>query len=400
MVTAHGVNTSVRRKKNQIMKVKFIGQGLNSSNDMLGPIILQSIKSRKFQDIKFVSAFSSSAIFEELKDVILDLPKDYRVSITVGIDQQGTSFEALAKLISLQVDSYVYYSISNPIFHPKCYIFKGKKEFRLIVGSNNLTINGFFNNVENAVMIDSEYSDEGLLLLAEVEDYYSELFNEKSANLKRLDMDLIRLLRDSNLVPSKEEQSASYQQTKAKRKLTDTIKSLFPKLAIKMFRGRKKPTNRNRPEVAESTGIVNDDGTADEGLLWEKINLPASDVEHVQPGTNPTGRLKLVKAGHDIDQTTYFRYEVFQYLVWTQRSNSEKQDATAKFRLIIGGTDHGIHELLIMHDPRGEASQNNYTTSISWTGVSGIIRESDLRGMTLRLFKNKGLLFDFTLQIV
>lgn len=51
--------------------------------------------------------------------------------------------------------------------------------------------------------------------------------------------------------------------------------------------------------------------------VWEKHNLPKSDTQQPSEKSNPTCNLRLSQAGYKvdgqkIDQTTYFRNEVFQ----------------------------------------------------------------------------------------
>ena len=68
----------------------------------------------------------------------------------LGIDQQGTSREALELALTL-FDS-VYVTQANGItFHPKIYLFKGRTFARAFVGSHNLTVGGTETNFEAAL---------------------------------------------------------------------------------------------------------------------------------------------------------------------------------------------------------------------------------------------------------
>jgi len=125
-------------------------------------------------------------------------------------------------------------------------------------------------------------------------------------------------------------------------------------------------------------------------LLWKKPKLAASDVER-SPGGNATGRLKLVKSHFKvneklIDQTNYFRKEVFGNLDWAQKEHTEKEIAEGIFVIKVLGKDFGIHRLTIGHNPYGDAQQNNYTTHISWGNFAETIKEFDLEGKELNIY--------------
>jgi hypothetical protein len=125
-------------------------------------------------------------------------------------------------------------------------------------------------------------------------------------------------------------------------------------------------------------------------LLWQKTRLPASDVQR-QIG-NVTGGLRLTKAGWEvggnlIDQTTYFRNDIFGHLVWSAwKTKPYSEKAQTKFDVYLLGQSYGIHELMISHKPSGEAGQHNYTTILHWGDLAETIRELNLVGKTFKLY--------------
>jgi len=50
----------------------------------------------------------------------------------------------------------------------------------------------------------------------------------------------------------------------------------------------------------------------------------------------------------------------------------------------------GEHPLAIRHKPSGESKQGNYTTLISWGRLGKTIRDANLSGRTLNLYKEEG----------
>ena len=73
--------------------------------------------------------------------------------IILGIDQQGTSREALDLALTL-FDSVYVTQAPGITFHPKIYLFTGDQFARAFVGSNNLTVGGTEKNFEAAIDIE------------------------------------------------------------------------------------------------------------------------------------------------------------------------------------------------------------------------------------------------------
>lgn len=64
--------------------------------------------------------------------------------------------------------------------------------------------------------------------------------------------------------------------------------------------------------------------------VWEKHNLPKSDTQQPSEKSNPTCNLRLSQAGYKvngqkIDQTTYFRDEVFSECEWEKLRREKKR---------------------------------------------------------------------------
>ena len=88
----------------------------------------------------------------------------------IGIDQRGTSYEALHDLMDLGDHVHCYVNHCNDFtvtFHPKLYFVKNSVEAVVIAGSGNLTTGGLFTNDEFAV------KQELNLTLEEDRNYFS-----------------------------------------------------------------------------------------------------------------------------------------------------------------------------------------------------------------------------------
>lgn len=87
--------------------------------------------------------------------------------------------------------------------------------------------------------------------------------------------------------------------------------------------------------------------------VWEKHNLPKSDTQQPSEKSNPTCNLRLSQAGYKvdgqkIDQTTYFRNEVFSECKWEKTEKGEKTYIPVE--LEINGKSYGEYKLKVTHE--------------------------------------------------
>lgn len=130
--------------------------------------------------------------------------------------------------------------------------------------------------------------------------------------------------------------------------------------------------------------------------VWKKENLPIGDLQLLE-NSHSSGVLRLTQASYQIDQTTYFRDQVFNSLNWQPIDGKEM--ASANFKLVIEGNNRGIFNLEISHKPSWESNQNNYTTGLHWGSALGVIQDRQLIGKTLTLFKANNEPYDFLIHI-
>lgn len=85
------------------------------------------------------------------------------LNVVVGVDLDNTSREGLETLLSLEAHGtasiFVYHNEAATIFHPKLYLFRNQKRAKLIVGSNNLTEAGLFQNTEAGLELEGTIGD-------------------------------------------------------------------------------------------------------------------------------------------------------------------------------------------------------------------------------------------------
>ena len=125
-----------------------------------------------------------------------------RAEAIFGIDQQGTSKEALA--LALRLFDSVYVTRAKGItFHPKIYSFDGVDYAKVFIGSNNFTVHGTEKNFESAVGIEIDLpADENVR--AAFADAWIELLPESCEATKKLDDQMLQdLLADGVVIPER-----------------------------------------------------------------------------------------------------------------------------------------------------------------------------------------------------
>jgi HKD family nuclease len=382
------------------MNITLLGQGFEAASEhSVGRQLIKFFADKDFHTFTGISAFASQAGVNGLSKHIAAAKKHLNIiTIVTGVDQKGTSKEALEALLNLKINAFVFYQPSFTIFHPKIYLFEGKDKSELIIGSSNLTSQGLFTNVEASLLVSIDNSVEAdKKIIDQLKDYFKGIFDFTDPNLKKLSKTIISDLVRAKVVPTEAERKAAQDKAeKAERTETENIISkIFPKRAIAKipseFRGTKKTTTK----TAAATAAASVSASAKGKLVWTRKKLPSSSVQGGGSGTNPTGGLRLVQddfisGGSKIDQTSYFK-NLFSKYTWEQvRISPYVEAAKVPFEVTIKGVFYGQFDLEVRHKPSGEAGQHNYTTSISWGTVGSIISKANLIGSRLDLYAPKG----------
>jgi HKD family nuclease len=384
------------------MNITLLGQGFEAaSENSVGKQLIKFFSNKDFHTFTCISAFASQAGVNGLSKHISAAKKHLNIiTIVTGVDQKGTSQEALVALLNLDINAFVFYQPSFTIFHPKIYLFEGAEKSELIIGSSNLTSQGLFTNVEASLLvsIDNSVEAEGKIV-EQLKDYFKSIFDLTDPNLQKISNKIIADLVKAKVVPTEAERKAAQDKAeKAERTETENIISkIFPKRAIAKipseFRGTKKPTARKTAAAATVFGNVSTKGE----LIWESGKLTERDL-NIPKGsnTNPTGSM-LFKKGktEDIDQRHYFRDTVFASLKWKRDTKPETlhlERAEATFNIVIDDKPSGSFKLTLTHNSRTDTrsyEQKNSMTSISWGAARKVIAKEKLIGKSATLYKTK-----------
>lgn len=181
------------------MDTIIIGQGYNLKEDTsVGKELIQLFKSHRYNSFTCLVAFASQGGVSALSTEILEAKeRGCKIKVILGVDQKGTSKEALEEVLSWDVDAKIYHTKDFNIFHPKVYLFENEDIFSLIVGSNNLTVPGLVQNVECSLMIRDIKSNP---VLANFYEYWKGILDGTEVNLYLLTQELIDQLFEDGVV--------------------------------------------------------------------------------------------------------------------------------------------------------------------------------------------------------
>ncbi|NOT93333.1 helicase associated domain-containing protein [Ferruginibacter sp.] len=178
------------------MQVNFIGHGFHKENQInVGEQLAASFDSKIYDSFYGFVAFAAASGILKLLKSIEEAKKHYsKLTFFIGVDNKGTSKEALELLVQKEIEVYIYHRQEDFItYHPKLFLFEGKKHTRIIIGSSNLTHSGFINNIEASIQLDfqPQTDKQGNKVLTEVKTYFHDLIHLQSDHIFRLDNELI-----------------------------------------------------------------------------------------------------------------------------------------------------------------------------------------------------------------
>lgn len=180
-----------------------------------------------YTEFRLVVAYAKAGPIQRLKSRLQGWrSKGRTIRAIFGIDQQGTSREALELALALCDEVYITQE-RGITFHPKAYVFTGATKARLYLGSNNLTVGGTETNFEAAVLIEASLPADNAVL-GEVEELWNQLLPAQCVATRRLDQALLNhLVAAGDVVDEKTMRNNLNKATKAKKTST-------PKAGLKL----------------------------------------------------------------------------------------------------------------------------------------------------------------------
>lgn len=357
-----------------------------------------------------------------------------RSSLIVGIDEGGATRPGLLKALELFDDVWVFHDPSGRTFHPKIYLVEGPEKARLLVGSSNLTPGGLYFNYEASLSAEftfpgeasepalagareflAELRDDSGICIALTEDSLEELANDPRYRIAATERRRSKTAAeeeppkgaeddevDSIVEDAAGEGESLFGRSKHKKPavppLSDEAKAELRELEAEgdtrveeTLDDSEEGGATREPGAASSPAGTGAPGTTAPQAIpsWSKTLSRADAQQPTASGTNPTGVLRLAKAGHDINHRTWFRQQLFAGVQWAQDHDSHGNSievAVIPMATSVGGQNLGTLNVQIDHAPHREAGQNNVPTVLHWGETLGpLLRATDYTGHEVEL---------------
>lgn len=320
------------------MHLRFIGQGLDPTSDnTAGNIIIESLSDDQFKSFNaFVAFVSIAGLNNILGQLTAFKEREGQIRLYIGVDLNGTSKEALDKLLELDIESYIIFSPNNIIYHPKVFAFEGDDASRALIGSTNLTERGLFQSIEASVRIDFSNDDEaGTEFLSDVYDHFNTIINHQHPSCQRLTQDVLDILVESKIVlpeavarekSNKANKEFGQKETKVNKRLLDLFGKVQAKRPPKGF--RKKIVKKEMiiaEDVIEENGaevrVVDETMDLTTGSMWIETRKMTGGSRNILDLSKKGRRNGVDKFG----SVTYFGID------------PEDEDETKDINVIFGG---------------------------------------------------------------
>lgn len=191
------------------MDTIIIGQGYNIHEDTsVGKELIEQFNSHRYNSFTCLVAFASYGGISALTPYIESAKNEgVAIKVILGVDQKGTSKEALEEVLKWNVDASIYHTQSFNIFHPKIYLFENEDIFTMIVGSNNLTEMGLVKNIECSLLIKDIKSNP---VRGKFYEYWKAILDGTEVNLYPITQELINKLYKDKVITSESLRSIRY----------------------------------------------------------------------------------------------------------------------------------------------------------------------------------------------
>lgn len=273
------------------MDTIIIGQGYNLDEDTsVAKELIKQFNSRRYDSFTCLVAFASYGGVSALTKYIQDgKRRGMKIRVILGIDQRGTSREALEEVLSWNVDAWIYHTEARNIFHPKVYLFENRDIFTLLVGSNNLTVPGLVQNVECSLLVKDILSNP---VHKDFYHYWKSILTGSDKNLHRITRKLIKKLADGGFLPSESERVKRYDDG-GRDKTCIAASPLFGRAPVQRLPAgfvpqrhvvvKQRTMKGKRERTAQKSLYVEDEVLIAEiggGPRWKQVNFPVDIFEN------------------------------------------------------------------------------------------------------------------------
>jgi HKD family nuclease len=213
----------------QLMRISFLRPiDQFHGSDRLMDRLKGHLRNGAFSSLRLAVAFARVGPLLRL----LDLFRAWReggksTEAIVGIDQLGTSKQALAFMLEQFDKTYIAHTRASTTFHPKFYLFSGERHSVCIFGSHNLTVGGMETNLEGGVEVELDRPEDDAAFQAAMSCWTS-LLPESCAMTRMLDPDLLDKLLRADLIFDEDVKRTRLANVEGGKADSDLTSGLFP----------------------------------------------------------------------------------------------------------------------------------------------------------------------------
>lgn len=294
-----------------------------------GEEISSSLEDEEYTEFLFCVAYMRESGLNRLSPAITSFQKrGGTIHGAIGVDSGVTTVEALEALQDVSPASTVFSTVTNLIFHPKLYIFKGDSQARVIVGSANLTRDGLFRNVEfgTKLIFDLDDRDEKETF-GSYEEFVLELLDDSKPNVHQITTDLLNKLEENDLIASASDTWAEGSESRTYTKSTDEARELFPSISVDSPPPSTpvSPTSESKPDEATSfvMQLSSSDCSHRTGTAGTPMILIPKDAIGFFPDLKSGGSTKHPDAFFDVRLNTSDGPEKHTYRFWYYADKEE-----------------------------------------------------------------------------
>ena len=209
----------------------------------LGDFLVENLQKGSWKTFRAAVAFAKCSGVKYLVKPLKLFGVHGTTKISVGIDLEGTSAEALTDLLAAVQPTGEVWAFHNPetsehpTFHPKVYLFSNDNCAECFIGSGNLTKGGLFTNYEAFVHLHLDRSkSEDNKFLNHLETLLDNWSISANGTALKLTLEAIEELKASGDLPTESEINAARNKAKAIKPTGSPlaqVKKLFASVKVK-----------------------------------------------------------------------------------------------------------------------------------------------------------------------
>lgn len=122
----------------------------------LGDFLKSHLNQTEWTSFRAAIAFIKNSGVKHIAANLTNFSNRAMVKISVGVDQNGTSYDGLQSLLESVAERgeiWVFHNENPSTFHPKVYVFSNNEWADVAVGSGNLTEGGLYTNYEASLAV-------------------------------------------------------------------------------------------------------------------------------------------------------------------------------------------------------------------------------------------------------